>query len=108
MADENFPTLATRAVRLIKDDNFSFEAWDNIIENTENETLMKLLAAIRNALSYSRETGVIRGIVKSGYMNSLSKWEKTRKEVPSKIIKSGDLVVKETKAYIKKEKIRIE
>ncbi len=108
MADENFPTLATRAVRLIKDENFSLEAWDSIIENTENETLMKLLASIRNALSYSKETEVIRGIVKSGYLNSLSKWEKARKKVPSKIAKAGDMVVKEAEVYIKKEKIRIE
>lgn len=108
MADENFPILATRAARLIRDDNFSLEAWDSIIENTENETLMKLIASIRNALSYSKETGVIRGIVKSGYLNSLSKWENARKEVPSKIAKAGDVVAKEAEAYIKKEKIRIE
>ena len=108
MANENFSALAARAARMIRDENFSFEVWDNIIENTENEALMKLLASIRNALSYSKETGVIRGIVKSGYLKSLSRWEKARKEVPLKTAKAGDLVVKEAEAYIKKEKIRIE
>ncbi|MCK5234163.1 MAG: hypothetical protein KAJ91_05070 [Candidatus Aenigmarchaeota archaeon] len=108
MANENDVALTIRAAHMIKDENFSFEAWDSIIENTENESLMKLLAAIRNALSYSKETGVIRGIVKFGYLKSLSKWEKAHNEVSSKIAKAGDLTVKEAEAYIKKEKIRIE
>ncbi len=108
MADENSAALAMRAAHLIKEENFSLEAWDSIIENTENEALMKLLAAIRNALSYSKETRVIRGIVKAGYLNSLSKWETARTKVSPETAKAGDNVAKEADAYIKKEKIRIE
>ncbi|MCK4555498.1 MAG: hypothetical protein KAT83_02735 [Candidatus Aenigmarchaeota archaeon] len=108
MANENDAALAMRAAHLIKDENFSLEAWDSIIENTENKTLMKLLAAIRNALSYSKETRVIRGIVKFGYLNALSKWGIASRKVSPEIAKAGDNAAKEAEAYIKKEKIRIE
>lgn len=97
-----------RAARLIKDGNFSLDFWSGIIEATGNEHLARLVVAIRNALSYGKETHAIRGIVKSSYVRAISMWGAERKNLPADIAEAGDKAIKEAEAFIKKEGIRVE
>lgn len=100
-------TNGGRAARLIKEGNFSLELWGDIIE-TESEPVSRLATALRNALAYGKDTGVIRGIVKSGYLKARSDWDSARKGMEREIAESGDKVIKEAEEFIRRMKIRVE
>ncbi|MFH1127016.1 MAG: hypothetical protein V1718_02805 [archaeon] len=93
---------------MIKEGNFQLISWEEIYDKIDEDHILNLLSAIRNALFYGVENKTIRGIVKAGFTHSIENWNNHRDKVDKDLIVIGDRAIKVANEFIKKNKIKVE
>ena len=96
------------AIGLIKEKEFSFSSWESVLKDIKTEKLATLLFAVRNALNYATETKTLKGMVKTGFVYAIAKWDEKDKTLNEDLKTAGDKIIKTANDYLKKNKIKVE